>query len=429
MGNQTTNYISTRKAKTIAIVLVFFSVSCFIYILKSIGKDFGIESFTRLGNIFSVLVIIFVIILTIIKLRHKKLRDIIWEQKIINKLEDSLISCKIFEKRTERIVLVPKIKVDSKHQLIYITIFNMHIFARLQDNVEFIQSALPPELEIVSISFSQQQKVMIIDYFDLREDKRFTFNTPEEFSKKVESLPYSTLLLDRKNNIDLKRNPMTLVVGQTGSGKSFFTYTVIFQAIIKGWKVKIFDYKRSYQAFRSLCDVHFTVEEIRSSLKEAITELHERQSKMDTILEQDPTAVATENGFPLMLLVVEEYMALMSSGYDKKVLQEIEKMILEITVLGRALGIHIYLVMQVSSADTINTSIRANLTNKLVFGSTDSTILRTTFGINNTPKVNMKMEVGEGLGTFSIDTFTFKAPSFKFDISQMFPYLQRYVNH
>lgn len=343
-------------------------------------------------------------------------------------VEDSLIALGIYTHWYENIVLVPKVIVDDKTESIRIKVPNPWIMNKLQSAENVYALLLPEKLELARYGFSRNKREIVLEYNHLEAGMRYIFKNSTEFIQTVKTLPYAILLIDKKTSLNLAKNPQTLVSGKTGSGKSYFTYSVIFQAIIKKWEVQIIDYKRSYQAFKRYCSVSFTIEEIKTALQEAVDELHRRQKEMDSILHNDPSAIAIEHGYPIRFIVIEEYLALVNSGIDKKTLQEIEKMILELTTLGRSLGIHVYMVLQVSSADNLNTSIRSNMTNKLVFGTNSSTVYATAFGVGNVPPVISRMEQGEGIGTFDVELFTFRAPSFEFEWSELFEIMLNSLN-
>lgn len=371
-----------------------------------------------------ILLILFIILLIFglfiyLYLANKGIKNWIYKQKIIDSIEKSLISIGAFEENDSNLVLLPKIKVLQDTKTIEISLRNVSIRSKLDRVEDIISTALPCNLVANKVYMTKNQAFLLIEYIDLNENNRIIFKTPNEFVSKVKSLSYSSLLLDNDVSIDLRDNPHILITGGTGSGKSYYANQIVLQALIKGYQVSILDYKRSYQVYRKHCQVAFTVEDIHSLLSATIEELHKRQEEMDSILESNPNALAIEHGYPVHLVVFEEYLALVNSGADKKVLADIEKKILEITTTGRALGIHILMIMQQSSATTVSTSIRANLSCKLVFGSAPKSILETTFGIGSVPSISTKFEKGEGLGTFDIDIFTFQAPTFDFKITDI----------
>ena len=187
---------------------------------------------------------------------------------------------------------------------------------------------------------------------------------------------------------------------------------------MKGFEVHICDIKRTYQAFSKNATFRYTVQGIIDELKAITEKIELRSEKMDAILEVDPTAIATCHGFSAVLVVVEEYLALMNAATpaEKKV---IESLVKRITTTGRQLGMYLIITMQVSGADTIDTSIRSNLGVKLVYGNASETIYRTAFGQQDVPHIAFDLERGEGLGMIGSQRFLFRTPMIKYKASDV----------
>ena len=75
--------------------------------------------------------------------------------------------------------------------------------------------------------------------------------------------------------------------------------------------------------------------------------------------------------------------------------------------------------MQVSSAESLSTNIRANLPVKLVLGQGNETIYRTAFGLSNVPSLNYQLKRGEGIGNIEGNNFLFKVPELKFNLTEL----------
>lgn len=373
----------------------------------------------------NIIVLIFTIVLFVISLfiyiykKNKGLKNWLYKQQVIDYIEKSLISIGAHNKSSSNLVRVPRIKVDLEEQIIQIDIRTVYIRAKLDAIDDLISSALPCQFIAKKVYLSKNQAFLIIEYMDLTKNNRIIFEKPEDFINKTKELPYSCLLLDQSSVIELRDTPHILITGSSGTGKTFYANQLVLQALIKKYQVSILDYKRTYQMYKKYCNVAFSIEDIHARLTDAIEELHRRQQEMDLILEKNPNALAIDQNYPVLLIVIEEYLALVNSGIDKKVLADIEKKILEITTTGRSLGIHLVMIMQQASATTLNTSIRSNLACKLVFGTAPKSILETTFGIGSAPSISTKFEKGEGLGTFDLDVFTFQAPTINFAFSKI----------
>ena len=366
--------------------------------------------FEALTIAFGVLFLVSLAIVLINIIRHKGIKPIIQNWKIINSIEDSLVSIGAYIQLNDDKVITPFITINNDKQEIEINVNDLKIRSRIEANLEIFSSALPDELVVYKTFLSKDENKLIIKYKDISKQRRLRFEYPEDFIRWVNEGSETTFKLDDENTIDLKDNNGILITGKSGSGKSFFAQQLLIQGIIKRWDISILDYKRSYQAFRDFCKVSFTVEEITKELETILDDLHNRQTIMDEELKENPQALAIEKGFPVKFVLIEEYLALVNSGADKKTLERIEKMILEITTTGRSLNVYLCMVLQVSAASTLNTSIRSNLPIKIVFGNPDRTIYETTFGKASAPSVTTQFEKGEGLASIDGDIIPFSSP-------------------
>ena len=362
--------------------------------------------FFVLGLAVSIMTI--VIIVTII--RNKGIIQTLKKYQIIGSIEDSLISAGAYSELSDNRVLTPAINIDFDRQEIRINVNDLKIRSRIESNLDIFSSALPDQMIVYKTYLSKDENTMIIKYRDISKDKRIVFNDEQDFIKWINEGKPTSFKLDNENTIDLIENNGILITGKSGSGKSFFAQELLIQGIIKHWDISILDYKRSYQAFIPFCKVAFSVEDIVSELEAILDDLHNRQTVMDEELKENPEALAIDKGFPVKFVLIEEYLALVNSGADKKTLERIEKMILEITTTGRSLNVYLCMVLQVSSATTLNTSIRSNLPIKIVFGNPDRTIYETTFGKSSIPSIMTRMDKGEGLVSIDGDIIPFSSP-------------------
>lgn len=343
--------------------------------------------------------------------------------KIVNRLSiyltvrRNLESVRAYE-QYEKHRFYPRICVTDSQ--IQIDITNIDIRKKLEQNIEYMSSALPRNYVVKDYYITKEQDKLILNYIDVRKENRLIFDKPTKFYDWCMDYGVTQLLVDDTYYIDLRQTPHLLVTGATGSGKSYFVQSLITQALFKDYEIDIIDYKRSYQMFENTCSVVYTIEDIEKKMDEVIEELHERQVQMDEHLKEDATVLAYQKGFSLRLVVIEEYLALVNSNADKKMLAKIEKQILEICTLGRALNIHLFMTMQVSAATNLNSSIRANMSCRVVMGNVNRTILETTFGTGvAVPGLHIKKEVGDGLIYLNGEIATFMAPTLKFNLKDV----------
>ena len=366
------------------------------------------ESYTLL------LIVIVATIIIIAMIKHHGIRKLIDKEKMLSSLERSLISIGAYEDLGNYICL-PKIKIDQKGSTIMIDIPDLKIRSKLEANIDIFSSAFIKGYILDDYHLSNDEKTLVMRYIDVNMDRRLIFDSYEEFKSRSLSTEKTVLFIDQDHDIDLIETNGVLVTGGTGDGKSYFTQVLILQALIKGYDVHILDIKRSYQSFESMCHCVYETKDIIDALDEVIKELEYRQKQMDAILKSDPRSLAIDAGFPVVLLVVEEYMALMSAA-NKKEQDEIENKLKRLVITGRALNISVIVVTQVAMASSLSSAIRSNLALKMVFGNASRTIYETTFGIGSVPKITTDMQKGQGLMMRGIKIAKFSAPTLNFDI-------------
>ena len=189
-----------------------------------------------------------------------------------------------------------------------------------------------------------------------------------------------SVYFDKKHIVSLRDYPHFLISGQSGSGKSYLAL----------------DPKRSYGLYRDFADYSYELDDIVSKLKSVESEMSERMKQLQPELDKNPNVLAVDVGFKPKLVVIEEYISLISS-LDKKQKEEVERIVKNLSVLARQSNIHILMVMQAAGTENINATTRSNLT-KILLGNAQSNISTATFGTGaDIPNVHSKMNKGEGL--------------------------------
>ncbi len=390
-------------------LLVFLiSTACLLVCIRQ--RDILPKLFDVLIALLSVVLSVCVVIICLYIARCGGIHQTIRHLQVVNSIESSLISIGACSELSDDRVLTPSIKIDQKGQEIVINVNDLKIRSRIENNLDIFSSALPDHMIVYKTYMSKDENSLIIKYRDISKQKRLRFDEPEDFISWANAGKETSIRLDDENSIDLTENNGLLITGKSGSGKSFFAQQLLIQGIIKHWDISVLDYKRSYQAFSQFCKVAFTIEDIIKELEAVLEDLHHRQEVMDEELKTKPEALAIEKGFPVKFVLIEEYLALVNSGADKKTIDKIEKMVLEITTTGRSLNVYLCMVLQVSAASTLNTSIRSNLPIKIVFGNPDRTIYETTFGKSSVPSIVARMDKGEGLASIDGDIIPFSSP-------------------
>lgn len=412
------NIKTAREAIAIVSVMAFLILLASIGMLESIRKDNPFIWIAYFENMLIVMLMLEILYVLLWIIKMKGFRNT-WEHHLIlTRLEHSLLSADIIVTVIGSVAILPKIYLNMDDHIIILDLSNVQVRKRMESIQDILSTALPDKYTVRNVYISSNHNQLQIEFTALT-DSNYVFESPKQYLDEIKTLKQTELLLDKNTRIDLKDYPHVLITGGTGSGKSYYSMQILMQALARHWQVSVLDYKRSYHMFKDVCNVSFSIDEIVSSLHASLDELHNRQQAMADALALDPTALAIDCGFPVHLVLFEEYLAVVNSGADKKILNEIEKMLLELVSVGRSLNVNVVMVMQVSSATSLNTSIRSNLPVRIVFGNAPRTILETTFGISDVPDIQTKMPKGAGLIKLELDAVPFHAPELLFPFKSM----------
>lgn len=334
--------------------------------------------------------IITVIIISLLK--NGGIKNFINVMHIRSAIESNLISVGAYKKQENKVyVELPKIKIKSN--TIIISLKDLRIRTIISRYLDSFSTALPERYIVEDYYISQNNAEVIIRYEDMKN------YIPEHYSitdyiHKIKSLGLFDLYFDKKHIVNINDHPHFLISGASGSGKSYLANEIVIQAIIKEWQVVICDLKRSYGLYRAYADYSYEIDDIIEKLQSVESEMNLRMQKLQPELDKNPRALAVDIGYKPMLVVIEEYISLISS-LDKKQKEEVERCVKNISVLARQSNIHLMIVMQSAGTENINSTTRSNLT-KVLLGNAQSNIMTATFG-TGVDIPNTKMNKGEGL--------------------------------
>ncbi len=336
--------------------------------------------------------IITVIIISLLK--NGGIKNLINVMHIRSSIESNLISVGAYKKQENKVyVELPKIKIKSN--TIIISLKDLRIRTIISRYLDSFSTALPERYIVEDYYISQNNAEVVIKYEDMKN------YIPEQYSimeyiHKIKSLGLFDLYFDKKHIVNINDYPHFLISGASGSGKSYLANQIVVQAIIKKWQVVICDLKRSYGLYRAYTEYGYEIDDILEKLQSVESEMNLRMQKLQPELDKNPRALAVDIGYKPMLVVIEEYISLISS-LDKKQKEEVERCVKNISVLARQSNIHLMIVMQSAGTENINSTTRSNLT-KVLLGNAQSNIMTATFGTGvDIPNTNTKMNKGEGL--------------------------------
>ena len=338
------------------------------------------------------IIIVAVIIINILK--NKGIKNYISNRQLLSYIENNLISVGAYIKHENKVfVELPKIKI--KKGIIKISLKNLRIRTIIERYLDSFSTALPERYIVEEYYISQNNAEVIIVYEDMKNYK------PEQYAlfdyvSKIKSMDLLSLYFDKKHIVSLRDYPHFLISGASGSGKSYFANQIVIQAIIKGYEVVILDPKRSYGLYRNFTDYVYELDDIVSKMQSVESQMAQRMQQLQPELDKNPNVLAVDVGFKPKLIVIEEYISLISS-LDKKQKEEVERIVKNLSVLARQSNIHIMIVMQAAGTENINATTRSNLT-KILLGNAQSNIVTATFGTGvDIPNTKSKMSKGEGL--------------------------------
>lgn len=362
--------------------------------------------FSFIYQILLLIILIFVIIRTIIYYRkhfsskqqnnnkyiERALQYLIHSLKLY---DEEVINGEVKEKVISRVINI-KYREDSKR--VYIRILKMGdrfttISSTLGENIE---SALGLELD------TSNSTVDYFEYVFLKErDKRI------DLSSSINNQKKNSDVIQISGNISyrLSKTPHSLIVGGTGSGKSFFILgkIVSYLSLTPQAELYIIDPKKAdLSLLRFIEGMQDRVVTEPNQIAKMLRELVEIMEYRYTTYFNDISAFGkdyTDFGLPPIILIFDEYAAFLSS-VDKKLSKEVEDYIFTIVMKGRQAGVTIEILLQRPSADILSTNVRAQMGFKAGLGNMDKIGYNMIFDTND---VDYKTVTEKGGGYIQID--------------------------
>lgn len=381
------------------IALIFFEILIIGNISNLIRSD--------IGQILITIIFFIVVWKTIIYYK----RFLVMKQEGTNKniekaLQYLIYSLKLYdeeifevgEKKEKRIVRTINFFYKEDVKKVYIRI------AKLGDRFTKIASTLGENLES-TLGLELDSTNSTVDYFEyvfLKErDKRI------DLSSSINNQQINSDVIQISGNISYKlsKTPHSLIVGGTGSGKSFFILgkIVSYLSLTPQAELYIIDPKKADLSLLRFIEgmenrVVTEPNQIAKMLREVVEIMEDRYKTYFN----DISAFGKDYidfGLPPVIVVFDEFSAFLHS-VDKKLSKEVLDYIFTIVMKGRQAGIQVEILMQRPSADDLPTNIRAQIGFKAGLGAMDKIGYNMIFDIND---IEYKTVAEKGGGYIQID--------------------------
>jgi len=252
---------------------------------------------------------------------------------------------------------------------------------------------------------SKDRKWYIYEFYDIDSQKQIEIKSKNdliEWSNKTAD-DYA-LRLDERTTVPFHHLGL---VGQTGSGKSFFIQMLIEQLLSKKVNHELFiiDPKRTdvYQmAKRTVGDERTTD---KTNAIELIKQFHEcmekRQDELQDYFISNQNKTYKDAGLPALILLIDEFGALRESWKTlaKKERDEVDNILSDIAFMGRQLGCFLWVATQQMNAQTMPTAIREQLVLKIALGDSDEQTYRTLFS-SGVDIPSVQFTAGQGIYSY-----------------------------
>lgn len=204
------------------------------------------------------------------------------------------------------------------------------------------------------------------------------YKFPKRNPKEGIFIPIGQTFKNKTVTLNLKDNPMSYIVGTTGSGKSVMT-KVILTTLISNYSPKeleiyLADLKRvELNLFRRVKHCKKFVYAVEDTTELIADLLEETNRRYELFMKYEVTDIFEYNKLPnvkklkYQVLFVEEIVMLLE---DKK--KNAMRLLKQLIAISRASGLYIFLTTQRPSNDVIDNVVKANINNRIVFKCEDS---------------------------------------------------------
>ena len=284
-------------------------------------------------------------------------KDFFMKVKLCNKDEEYPKVIKTYNGKKGKVYLITvPIGIDESH------------FKKLQRAIEI---QLGEQIEI-----RNKGHFIEIETIEVKLESDIKYKLPPKAKCEGIKIPIGKTI-DDEVVLDLKENPMTYIVGTTGSGKSVCT-KVILTSLIDSYshndvELYLCDLKRVelslFSRVKHCKKFVYTVEDTTEVIADLLAETNRRY---DLFMKHDVTNIFEYNKLPgvkklkYQILYIEEMIMLLEDPKKKAM-----KLLKQLMAISRASGCYAIYTTQRPSNDVIDNVVKANTNNRIVFKCED----------------------------------------------------------
>ena len=318
--------------------------------------------------------------------------------RLMRTIENELVRCEVYKKKDCNGIITPlEILMNLDGNLCgRIFIADLPKFHSKLESLEF-SSLLPDYLVIENKYLTDNRNYWVLEVrnFDL---KPLNIESVDDLINLAKQEPYKIAISDYLS-VPVHHG---ILIGQTGSGKSYSLIYIIMSLFCKQAELYVADPKQTDIAVLSeelLSDERYASEpdKIIELIRRFGTVLKERQNILQNHLHSSDEIARSYQDFGLrpVCLIIDEFSAFILS-LSKQDRDSVMSVLLSVVLKGRQVGCFLVLAQQQSNAKNLPTELKENMPLKIILGNSGRETYITALGI--IPEASKrKFEVGQGL--------------------------------
>ena len=404
----TMNRIQTDRQMKSTVTVIILALCVVFSMLFSYVKDFPLKILLLCTTAVIMLILSFALLGWAVRNQIDRGLKYAWKHYVlVLRLRKELLDAGIYTTRkigVEKVAVIPWVTVDFAPDFRSGRVY-------IKNSIQFHDKLAKIDISSALGGYVVEQAYLTddaehyyFDFYDARYDKRLVFHNFGEFTAYSDSVGDYELFIDRDTTLPLTHQ---LLVGQTGSGKSYALFGYILQMYEKQIPYNLYfaDPKESSIALLgeriSPDNTASDFDEIVALLEHFVSGMEERQAEIKERLSTMIDGDYRDFGLSPHLLIFDEFSAFSQrlAEKDKKQRDHVSSLLAQIVLKGRQSGFFLWIVMQQSGSNSIPTFIRDNLPWKVVLGNAEDQTYVTAFGAGTDIPLR-KLGVGEGVFTY-----------------------------